>query len=1436
MITQILNDAVLSQEQTSNIDRIQKNKTNLFGKQDHKLRFSGQSSNSLNMTTQHKKPVTTPQPVNLQIQEKALPPTPISLRDLSQTVNGGDFGFPQFFFSETTTSIVRSVQSFYKTDPTLPYGLMINGASYSEGAIAATLIAQPFFMIMNNDYNIEIARTYTDFAEILICKQTSDMNFYIYCLALIDGNISSSIQGGFIKLNRTTGNLEQMVRVVDGINGILDTGSPFGYDFHIGKDNAKLYAILNIITQSEQMQLIAAVVTIDSSSGSAFQSIKAYSFGDAGLQGMIAGFTIAQGNDDFIYIGGSAYNQTQTKTFPVIAKFDQNDLTNEPTNTQCENIVSEWYTNGAGVSAMTYYSVWNSMIAFISPYSSSRRYTDTVYIIEHPFNIGTRRYMFSVLTAEIWVAQVREDTYSNRLVGLMDIYESTDYQRAIFKFASDLSSVDLHKITLGNLGVTYMTIVGSTIFHTGVYQYDTSNSNYAGYIDRVQSNFFHGSELPIILQRTEPVILNNDVYPASNNIKAQILGMSLSEITLFSSEFLTDVHSLNNYIRDNNIAINTTTLPPLKSKLQIVSDKNSEINYVKGQTQIDVTFTSSFSYCDVTTCFPLTPTVTYTITSIPSLGSYSSLPLYLDSTNSQLQIYSATSSSIISEGTYYLCIQGQDSTTKASAFYTLTLYVFEDSSSIVVTPSNVEITADSEINSAGTTSGGLFSEIVDQSNTEPYINKTIYPMTDIIILRDQSYVGTYFVPQDDQGNAFNITFLIKYSNGSSVKNLSSWVTYSSSNNILVISPYNVSNVGNYTGMIKLQETSTSDFYSQTYTFNVKILPTSADLKPTLNTTNSTNTSTSQNQTQIDEKILSDPILKELYEIDTNEATGKQSVRSLSMQIKSVSNKGKVTIYFTQNCQLINDLSLFKKDKVFEVKLITNLDQLQASNQSTGLGQISGRRNLIDKNSERLLDIGNNEAVQSGEGGLDWNVKSMTQNSLQIQLYSAKKTTNTKDRYFVSIKLAKQNYFKSTNKKLMKTDSINMIQRIRMSTLESNSTTTNSQITTSTALSQATKATAAAATGAVIAIQIVMGGSLTYLFSMINTIQILTLLPLQNLIMPDFLQEFFILMNSFNFQIFDFQLADRILDLRRSIEPFNNAFEDAGYETSNVLINASDIFVFVVQGLIVAFVSYLFYRFSKNQIQVFKDKNTREDPLHLRKYGGAYENFKDDSQSRLFEFLFIARRLIVVLSVLFLEKFPMMQWIIYNYFSLAMTVYVLQVRPFKERNLNIQEALNQLSVSVIGFCSLFLTDYFYEEDKAILSGWIIIGGFVINAIINWIFLALEKIVILRQNWNKRKEIWARVKQFLKQILSQNNDQLQDQDSKQYHDKLPNDSIITNQNLYNNNMNDNSFDNGFPQSPSKRVSTTTSTRRPLNTPANSNIRTTKQSNQTLAQTEY
>ena len=80
--------------------------------------------------------------------------------------------------------------------------------------------------------------------------------------------------------------------------------------------------------------------------------------------------------------------------------------------------------------------------------------------------------------------------------------------------------------------------------------------------------------------------------------------------------------------------------------------------------------------------------------------------------------------------------------------------------------------------------------------------------------------------------------------------------------------------------------------------------------------------------------------------------------------------------------------------------------------------------------------------------------------------------------------------------------------------------------------------------------------------MINTIQILTLLPLQKLVMPPFLGGFFSVMNSFNFQIFDFNFIEKVFILGSSQEPLNDPFSDAGYETSNILYNASDVFIFV----------------------------------------------------------------------------------------------------------------------------------------------------------------------------------------------------------------------------------------------------------------------------------
>jgi len=64
-------------------------------------------------------------------------------------------------------------------------------------------------------------------------------------------------------------------------------------------------------------------------------------------------------------------------------------------------------------------------------------------------------------------------------------------------------------------------------------------------------------------------------------------------------------------------------------------------------------------------------------------------------------------------------------------------------------------------------------------------------------------------------------------------------------------------------------------------------------------------------------------------------------------------------------------------------------------------------------------------------------------------------------------------------------------------------------------------------------------------------------------MPSFLTEFFVLMNSFNFQIFDFaDYIQKFLDIPKSEYPYKDNFDTMGYSSCNVILNAFDVAVFL----------------------------------------------------------------------------------------------------------------------------------------------------------------------------------------------------------------------------------------------------------------------------------
>lgn len=116
------------------------------------------------------------------------------------------------------------------------------------------------------------------------------------------------------------------------------------------------------------------------------------------------------------------------------------------------------------------------------------------------------------------------------------------------------------------------------------------------------------------------------------------------------------------------------------------------------------------------------------------------------------------------------------------------------------------------------------------------------------------------------------------------------------------------------------------------------------------------------------------------------------------------------------------------------------------------------------------------------------------------------------------------------------------------------------------------ATAAQATGVVSAsvslgVQILLGGSLVLFWSLVNTIQIVSLVALLNLNMTPGLISLFYILNDFNLQIFN--ILEEFLESvsKYPSEPYNDKYEKSGFESLNMLVNIPDIILVFFSGLL-----------------------------------------------------------------------------------------------------------------------------------------------------------------------------------------------------------------------------------------------------------------------------
>jgi len=135
------------------------------------------------------------------------------------------------------------------------------------------------------------------------------------------------------------------------------------------------------------------------------------------------------------------------------------------------------------------------------------------------------------------------------------------------------------------------------------------------------------------------------------------------------------------------------------------------------------------------------------------------------------------------------------------------------------------------------------------------------------------------------------------------------------------------------------------------------------------------------------------------------------------------------------------------------------------------------------------------------------------------------------------------------------------------------------------------------------IQIALGGSLEFLWTMINAFQLIAMLPFLSLKMPGFLLAFFRIVNSFNFglQFVDFgSILSDTFSIDASFEGFSEAFSSLGLISDNVFSELSDVMLFTFSGLALFLASALLYFLFKRYQRKQEEKRIAEKREKKRK--------------------------------------------------------------------------------------------------------------------------------------------------------------------------------------------------------------------------------------------
>lgn len=129
---------------------------------------------------------------------------------------------------------------------------------------------------------------------------------------------------------------------------------------------------------------------------------------------------------------------------------------------------------------------------------------------------------------------------------------------------------------------------------------------------------------------------------------------------------------------------------------------------------------------------------------------------------------------------------------------------------------------------------------------------------------------------------------------------------------------------------------------------------------------------------------------------------------------------------------------------------------------------------------------------------------------------------------------------------------------------------------------------------------------------------------------------------------------------------------------------------------------------------------------MQRFKSFYLNFRveNDFRTILFTFVFLIRRLLFALTIVFLEEQSSLQILINVILSMGLMVIGLKLRPYDTFQQNFFELFNEASIILMFILMMPLIMNEVESGIRVGIGYTMISLCLVNALVNWISLMIS----------------------------------------------------------------------------------------------------------------